>query len=386
MSSISCPVPSAPPAVEERDPASSSSSTTLSSPAVSEIENEPKRASEVESSQLPVTPTTTKSSYSISNILQESRHSPENLKDDDQTDAGSSRSSSPETNGNAGTSETAASFPMSMLMQSMAAGATNAIPAFDPASFLNCGPGTNLEQLGQQHQLQQMYLSCLFSQFANPNSMAAAAAMSNPMRMMAEQANPCRMPITPTSANSNNSPTNLATPMQFLAQLHGANSNVTSPMTSSPMTSSSMSMAAHHHHSQLSPTMGLQKKQSRPTFTGHQIFMLEKKFEQTKYLAGSDRAQLAKELNMSESQVKVWFQNRRTKWRKKDAADNATSRKDSEGAVKSDHGSPSASTSPDIKSSSHRNSMVGAFSPEVSALLAAGVSPLSALLITSQSH
>ena len=33
--------------------------------------------------------------------------------------------------------------------------------------------------------------------------------------------------------------------------------------------------------------------------------MLEKKFEQTKYLAGSDRAQLAKELNMSESQVKV---------------------------------------------------------------------------------
>lgn len=36
-----------------------------------------------------------------------------------------------------------------------------------------------------------------------------------------------------------------------------------------------------------------------------QIFMLEKKFEQTKYLAGSDRAQLAQELSMSESQVKV---------------------------------------------------------------------------------
>lgn len=36
--------------------------------------------------------------------------------------------------------------------------------------------------------------------------------------------------------------------------------------------------------------------------------MLEKKFEKTKYLAGSDRAQLAQELNMSESQVKVsWF-------------------------------------------------------------------------------
>lgn len=33
--------------------------------------------------------------------------------------------------------------------------------------------------------------------------------------------------------------------------------------------------------------------------------MLEKKFEQTKYLAGTDRAQLAKELAMTESQVKV---------------------------------------------------------------------------------
>ncbi|MFH4976398.1 hypothetical protein AB6A40_003107 [Gnathostoma spinigerum] len=74
----------------------------------------------------------------------------------------------------------------------------------------------------------------------------------------------------------------------------------------------------------LSPnSLSLNKKQSRPTFTGHQIFMLEKKFEQTKYLAGSDRAQLAQELHMSESQVKVWFQNRRTKWRKKEAADNA---------------------------------------------------------------
>ncbi|XP_063301571.1 homeobox protein Nkx-6.3 [Pelobates fuscus] len=63
------------------------------------------------------------------------------------------------------------------------------------------------------------------------------------------------------------------------------------------------------------------KKHTRPTFTGHQIFALEKTFEQTKYLAGPERARLAFSLGMSESQVKVWFQNRRTKWRKKSAAD-----------------------------------------------------------------
>uniref|UniRef100_UPI00398EFE72 homeobox protein Nkx-6.3-like n=1 Tax=Pristiophorus japonicus TaxID=55135 RepID=UPI00398EFE72 len=59
------------------------------------------------------------------------------------------------------------------------------------------------------------------------------------------------------------------------------------------------------------------RKHTRPTFSGNQIFALEKTFEQTKYLAGPERARLAYSLGMTESQVKVWFQNRRTKWRKK---------------------------------------------------------------------
>ncbi|XP_054167133.1 homeobox protein Nkx-6.2-like isoform X1 [Oppia nitens] len=69
------------------------------------------------------------------------------------------------------------------------------------------------------------------------------------------------------------------------------------------------------------------KKHTRPTFSGHQIYILEKTFEQTKYLAGPERAKLAYALGMSESQVKVWFQNRRTKWRKRHAAEMATAKK-----------------------------------------------------------
>ncbi|KAK7934185.1 hypothetical protein WMY93_005081 [Mugilogobius chulae] len=67
--------------------------------------------------------------------------------------------------------------------------------------------------------------------------------------------------------------------------------------------------------------MPSRKKHTRPTFSGHQIFALEKTFEQTKYLAGPERARLAYSLGMTESQVKVWFQNRRTKWRKKSASE-----------------------------------------------------------------
>merc|ERR1712020_97789 len=69
------------------------------------------------------------------------------------------------------------------------------------------------------------------------------------------------------------------------------------------------------------------KKHTRPTFSGQQIFALEKTFEQTKYLAGPERAKLAYALGMTESQVKVWFQNRRTKWRKRHAAEMANAKK-----------------------------------------------------------
>lgn len=51
--------------------------------------------------------------------------------------------------------------------------------------------------------------------------------------------------------------------------------------------------------------MSGRKKHTRPTFSGHQIFALEKTFEQTKYLAGPERARLAYSLGMTESQVKV---------------------------------------------------------------------------------
>ncbi|XP_017323381.1 homeobox protein Nkx-6.3 isoform X1 [Ictalurus punctatus] len=77
------------------------------------------------------------------------------------------------------------------------------------------------------------------------------------------------------------------------------------------------------------------KKHTRPTFSGHQIFALEKTFEQTKYLAGPERARLAYSLGMTESQVKVWFQNRRTKWRKKSASEPSStqaSRAETQGA------------------------------------------------------
>ncbi|CAB4059558.1 unnamed protein product [Lepeophtheirus salmonis] len=51
------------------------------------------------------------------------------------------------------------------------------------------------------------------------------------------------------------------------------------------------------------------KKKVRTTFTGRQIFELEKMFESKKYLSSSERSEMAKILNVTEQQVKIWFQN-----------------------------------------------------------------------------
>ena len=42
----------------------------------------------------------------------------------------------------------------------------------------------------------------------------------------------------------------------------------------------------------------------RTTFTGRQIFELEKMFENRKYLSSSERADMAKLLNVTEQQVR----------------------------------------------------------------------------------
>lgn len=53
----------------------------------------------------------------------------------------------------------------------------------------------------------------------------------------------------------------------------------------------------------------------RAVFSDVQRKALEKMFQKQKYISKPDRKKLASKLGLKDSQVKIWFQNRRMKWR-----------------------------------------------------------------------
>ncbi|XP_068183993.1 NK3 homeobox 3 [Antennarius striatus] len=55
------------------------------------------------------------------------------------------------------------------------------------------------------------------------------------------------------------------------------------------------------------------KKRSRAAFSHAQVHELERRFSRQRYLSGPERADLADALKLTETQVKIWFQNRRYK-------------------------------------------------------------------------
>ncbi|KAM9580505.1 NK1 transcription factor-related protein 1 [Guaruba guarouba] len=57
-------------------------------------------------------------------------------------------------------------------------------------------------------------------------------------------------------------------------------------------------------------------RRARTAFTYEQLVALENKFKSTRYLSVCERLNLALSLSLTETQVKIWFQNRRTKWKK----------------------------------------------------------------------
>lgn len=107
-------------------------------------------------------------------------------------------------------------------------------------------------------------------------------------------------------------------PHRVAAIIQSPRSRSESPSYSEDESREESSPSPDDHQHNLANKAKKQRK-ARTAFSDNQLNSLEKSFERQKYLSVQDRMELAAKLNLSDTQVKTWYQNRRTKWKRQTA-------------------------------------------------------------------